>query len=217
MAINNTINKSILTLITKGQPFTTKYDDGVYIGLLTKLPTDADCMSGSNKDWIEVPSSIRINEVTKLPVASSEPGVDVSTGYGRYKLSYTTGTAPNKTYYYSSGAHGRSVISSPPQWDETNKACIIANDGDDMMFPNIVETLHSSINWGVIGFGLFSAATSPSENDTTMIAYGKLVDAEGQPIQEPVKLKAGSVPIFYQNSFKLMLGDGDTPVAGGGN
>lgn len=190
MAINNSINNSILTLITKGI-FQAQSYQNVYIGLLTTLPPDAADMSAENHTWQEVDFTLN----------------DVSTGYGRYRLSYIN--AGN--HLYSEGAHNIPVISSNyPRWDSNEKACVIVNDGDDMMFPNIVETLDASKTWEVKGFGLFSTVNSSTVNDT-MIAYGKLVKANGE--DDSVILKAGSVPIFYQNSFKLMLKDGDTTAA----
>ena len=181
MAISNTINNGILTLITKGTSLTTSYTN-IYIGLLTTLPSDASCMSGDDKDWEEVDATYG----------------GVSTGYGRYRMAYSNNGNKN----YSQGAHGRAIIQTAPHWDANDKACIVVNDGDDMMFPNIVETLSPSKSWDVIGFGIFSAETGGE-----MIAYGKLVDDEGDPAT--VTLRAGSVPIFYQDSFKLMLKDGE--------
>lgn len=190
MAINNDINNGILTLITKGAPLSTFYNQ-VYIGLLTTLPPDAADMNAENHTWKEVDFTLN----------------DAPTGYGRYRLAHKE----SNTYYYSEGAHNIPVISSTyPKWDSTDGACIVVNDGDDMMFPNIVETLDASKTWEVKGFGLFSTANSSTANDT-MIAYGKLVKANGE--DDSVPLKAGSVPIFYQNSFKLMLKDGDTTAA----
>lgn len=203
MAINNTINNGILTLITKGAKLGTEYNN-VYIGLLTQLPSDANHMSGVDKDWIEVDFNLE----------DQGTGEDVRTGYGRYRLAYSTTGAGTTTHYYSQGAHNIRVISNDyPRWDSTDGACIVVNDGDDMMFPNIVETLDEkfpSKSWTVEGFGLFS-----TENGDEMIAYGKLVGDNGD--DTTVTLRAGSVPIFYKDSFKLMLKDGDTAVARGGN
>lgn len=205
MAINNTINASLLTYITKGEPtLTTGYSSGIYIGLLTTLPTDADDMTAQNPDWKEVDFNLE---------DPSNPNHYVSTGYGRYPLSYTQleGQPQQTKYYYSKGAHSKRVIQSQPSWNSNDKACIIVNDGDDMMFPNIIDTLHEKFpdkSWSVKGFGLFSAATSG-----VMIAYGKLVDKNGNDLNDGVNLTQGSVPIFYQNSFKLMLKDGDTSDA----
>lgn len=80
-------------------------------------------------------------------------------------------------------------------------AVAIKNTGDDIQMHNISES-YAGAAVTVVGFGLFSAQVSG-----TMYACGPLVDANGDPTT--ASLTAGDVPIFYKDSFTLMMKDDD--------
>lgn len=171
--LNTSFSIDLLKYLTKGTAFT-RSNANIYVGLLTRLPDDANHMTNN--------ASTGYQEVDSSTV----------TGYARAQIGVNGASAK--------GLSGNDLFGNPA-WDDTLGAVIIKNTGDDIQMHNISES-YAGAAVTVVGFGLFSAQTGG-----TMYACGPLVDASGDPTT--ASLTAGDVPIFYKDSFSLMMKDDD--------
>lgn len=199
MAISVNTASTLLKHLVMGTPSTSSAGN-VYLGLLTRLPDDANhCTNDATTGYQEVPT-----QVTGYLNGSS---VTKETGYSRTLI----GEA-------GSSAKGISNVSYFPAnalWDSVNQFTYLRNSGDGIQMHNILpvgelprkdQAGTQAQSWDVVGFGLFTAITGG-----TMKGYGQLVDADGYAVDTPVTLTEGSVPIFYQNGLSIIMADQPAP------
>ncbi len=142
------------------------------------------------------------NNGVEVPTEIEVGGETVETGYTRKALwGYTPTT-------------GVLQFAEPAGFSGTDLKVTVANT-EEVQMSAISATLGQGTSYQVLGFGIYAASTGSSGAEKRLVAWGPLVDDNGDPVTAstaPV-LSAGSVPIFYAGDFKLLLGgEGGTYV-----
>lgn len=126
--LNTSLSISMLKFLTKGAGIQ-QATGSIYVGLLTRLPDDANHMINNASTGFQ-----EVNSSTVTGYARAQIGVNGVSGKGL------------------SGSN----FFGDPNWDSTLEAVIIKNTGDDIQMHNISEDYEGDAVT-VVGFGLFSA------------------------------------------------------------
>lgn len=135
----------------------------------------------------------------------------VNTGYGR------------KTLWGDAPTSGEAQFSKRSYYNGQYKKCIIQNT-DEIQMPNLSLELPNENKYYVVGFGIYAAGGDEDipSSQKRLVAWGPLVDANGDRVvasqdsnvnTAPI-LTRGSVPIFYKQNFKLLLGGDSSDQSG---